>query len=115
MNEHAPAGGAGPALAAHSKDGSAPGPSPASSATGDKGAFGVSWDKGSVLSEKAVEGVERVKASVREATGNAREALANNGGRAVDRATDFVRGEPLVAMALIGTICLALGVLLGRR
>jgi hypothetical protein len=30
-------GAAGPALAAHSKDGSVPGPTPASSATGDHG------------------------------------------------------------------------------
>jgi hypothetical protein len=36
MNEHTNVGAAGPALAAHSKDGSAPGPTPASSATGDK-------------------------------------------------------------------------------
>lgn len=37
MNETTNLNAAGPALAAHSKDGSAPGPTPASSATGDHG------------------------------------------------------------------------------
>jgi hypothetical protein len=37
MNETTNLGAAGPALAAHSKDGSVNGPTPASSATGDHG------------------------------------------------------------------------------
>jgi hypothetical protein len=37
MSENPNLGAAGPALAAHSKDGSVPGPTPASSNTGDQG------------------------------------------------------------------------------
>jgi hypothetical protein len=37
MSENSNLGAAGPAIAAHSKDGSVPGPTPASSATGDQG------------------------------------------------------------------------------
>src|SRR5271165_7306411 len=79
MNEHTPAGGAGPAIAAHSKDGLHD------------------------LSDKAGEGVERVKASVREATGNAREALSGGareamaeGGRAAGQAVEAVRDQPFI-------------------
>jgi len=119
MNENTPAGGAHPAIAAHSKDGSESRHKSSSNGTGDK-ATGDKKDLGgfaenlSGLSDKASEGVERVKASVREATGSAREALAE-GGRAADQAVELVRGQPIVAMAITGAICLVFGILLGRR
>jgi ElaB/YqjD/DUF883 family membrane-anchored ribosome-binding protein len=120
MNENTPAGGAGPAIAAHSKDGSEP--RHVSNSGGNKGNGGGFPENLSELSDKAGEGVERVKASVREATGNAREALSGSareamaeGGRAADHAVDLVRGQPMVAMAITGAICLVFGVLLGRR
>jgi ElaB/YqjD/DUF883 family membrane-anchored ribosome-binding protein len=127
MNEHTPAGGAGPAIAAHSKDGSAPRHDPGT--TGDKRDLGGFSENLSELSDKASEGVERVKASVREATGNAREALSGGaraasrsarealaeGGRAADQAVEVVRDQPLIAMAMTGAICLLFGILLGRR
>ena len=115
MNENVVRGGAGPALAAHSKDGSAAGQTPASSATGNNGdTHGLSDDLNR-LSEKARAGAERVTASVREAAGHAGETLSRQGGRAVDEATHFVRDQPLVAVAVTGAICFALGVLLARR
>jgi ElaB/YqjD/DUF883 family membrane-anchored ribosome-binding protein len=114
MNEHTPAGGAGPAIAAHSKDGSEP--------VGNKSDRGGFSENLSELSDKAGEGVERVKASVREATGNARDALSGSarealaeGGRAAGQAVDVVRDQPFIAMAVTGAICLVFGVLLGRR
>jgi len=132
MNENTPAGGAGPAIAAHSKDGSEPRHTSHSNAgnssAGNSNGSGNKRDHSgfpenlSELSEKAGEGVERVKASVREATGTAREAMAGTarealaeGGRVADQAVEMVRGQPVVAMAITGAICLAFGILLGRR
>jgi ElaB/YqjD/DUF883 family membrane-anchored ribosome-binding protein len=122
MNENTPAGGAGPAIAAHSKDGSAPRQMSDSTATGNKRNLGGFPENLSELSDKASEGVERVKASVREATGNAREALGGSarealaeGGRAANQAVEAVRDQPLIAMAATGAICLLFGILLGRR
>ena len=127
MNENTPAGGAHPAIAAHSKDGSESRHKSSSNGTGDK-ATGDKKDLGgfaenlSGLSDKASEGVERVKASVREATGNARAALSGGarealaeGGRAANQAVEVVRDQPLIAMAMTGAICLLFGILLGRR
>jgi hypothetical protein len=65
-------GGSGPALAAHSKDASAPGQNPASLATGEARPSGEA--------RRSNEGGEAVS-------------------RALQQATDFVRGQPLVAMA----------------
>ncbi len=112
MNETTPAGGARPAIPAHSKD----------STTGNRSDRGGFPDNLSELSEKASEGVERVKASVREATGNARDALSGGArealaesGRAAGQAAEAVRDQPFIAMAITGAICLVFGVLLGRR
>jgi len=122
MNETMPAGGARPALAAHSKDGSAPRQVSDAGATGAKSDLGGFSENLSELSDKASEGVERVKASVREATGNARAALSGGarealaeGGRAANQAVEVVRDQPLIAMAMTGAICLLFGILLGRR
>jgi ElaB/YqjD/DUF883 family membrane-anchored ribosome-binding protein len=113
-------GGAGPALAAHSKDAAAPGAMPASSATGNErtssagAAPGIS-EKVSRLSEQASEAAGRATSWASASAGNARQALSGQGGRAADQAADFVREQPLVAIAVTGLVCLALGVLLGRR
>ena len=120
MNENTLAGGARPAIAAHSKDGLAP--PHMSNSSGNKADRSGFPENLSELSDKASEGVERVKASVREATGSAREAMAGTarealaeGGRAADQAVELVRDQPLIAMAITGAICLAFGILLGRR
>jgi hypothetical protein len=75
-------GGAGPALAAHSKDASAPGQTPASEASGEV-------------------------RSVPEA-GEAAQRL-------LQRTADFVRAQPLVAMAAFIAAGMAVGKLRNRR
>jgi ElaB/YqjD/DUF883 family membrane-anchored ribosome-binding protein len=120
MGDNPVDGGAGPALAAHSKDASAAGPSPASSATGGDGgtsggmAAGIS-EKVSRLSQSANEAAGRAASWASASAGNARQTLSGQGGRAADQAAAFVREQPLVAIAATGLVCLALGVLLGRR
>jgi ElaB/YqjD/DUF883 family membrane-anchored ribosome-binding protein len=111
MNENEVRGGAGPALAAHSKDASAPGQSPASSATGNQ------WDAGDMpdKSDAAHGSVDRVATAVHDAAAKARETLSGQGGRAADQAADFIREQPLMTVAVTGAICLAFGLLLARR
>ena len=115
MNETETSSGAGPAIAAHSKDGSAPGQTPASSATGNKGETGGMSASASGLSDKTREGLQRLKTSVGDTTERARATLSGQSGRAADQAAEFVREQPLVALAVAGAVCLALGWLLGRR
>ena len=103
MSENKTPGSAAAALAAHSKDASTAGQTPASSTMGESSGA------------KATDGVEHIRTSVREAAGNAREALAGQGGYAVDQAENFIREQPFVALAVTGMACLALGLLLGRR
>ncbi len=116
MDENQMPGGAGPALAAHSKDGSAPGPTSASSATGDHGdrAGGVA-DTVSRLPGQAREAAGRASSSISGAAGSARQTVSDQGGQAVDQVSTFVRDQPLAALAITGMIGLALGVMLARR
>jgi len=106
----------GPALAAHSKDGSVPGQTSASSATGDNGdgAGGVA-DTVSRVSGQAREAAGRASSSISGAAGGARQTISDQGGQAVDQVSTFVRDQPLAALAITGTISLALGVMLARR
>jgi ElaB/YqjD/DUF883 family membrane-anchored ribosome-binding protein len=109
-------GGAGPALAAHSKDGSAHRPTPMSSATGTQDGRADPVPKtASRLSEQAREAAGRITSSVYDGAGAAHQSLSGQGGRAVDQAAEFVREQPVVALAVTGAICLVLGLLLGRR
>jgi ElaB/YqjD/DUF883 family membrane-anchored ribosome-binding protein len=109
-------GGAGPALAAHSKDGSAHRPTPMSSATGTQDGRADPVPKtASRLSEQAREAAGRITSSVYDGAGAAHQSLSGQGGRAADQAAEFVREQPVVALAVTGAICLALGLLLGRR
>ena len=120
MSDNPIDGGAGPALAAHSKDASAAGPSPASSATGEDGGTssgtttGIS-EKVSRLSHSANEAAGRAASWASTSAGNARQTVSGQGGRAADQAAAFVREQPLIAIVATGLVCLALGVLLGRR
>ncbi len=116
MAENQMPGSAGPALAAHSKDGSAPGPTPMSSATGSHdGRAGPVPETASPLSEQAREAAGRVRSSVYDAAGSARQSLSGQGGRAADQAAEFIREQPLAALAITGVICFAFGLLIGRR
>jgi ElaB/YqjD/DUF883 family membrane-anchored ribosome-binding protein len=115
MDENRNDGGAGPALAAHSKDAAAPGPNPASNKTGSSEPSGGVSETVSRLSEQAREAAGRLGSSVSEAAGSARQTLSEQGGRAVNQAGVFVREQPLMALAVTGVVCLAMGILLGRR
>jgi ElaB/YqjD/DUF883 family membrane-anchored ribosome-binding protein len=115
MDENQTPGGAGPALAAHSKDGSVPGPTRASGATGDNGDRAGVADTVSRLSGQAREAAGRASSSISGAAGSARQTISDQGGQAVDQVSTFVRDQPLAALAITGMIGLALGVMLARH
>jgi ElaB/YqjD/DUF883 family membrane-anchored ribosome-binding protein len=116
MDENQVQGGSGPALAAHSKDASTPGPTSASSATGnDASASGSAGETVTRLSGQAREAAERMGASVSDAAGRARQGLSEQGSRAANQGSALVREQPFVALALTGAVCLMIGILLGRR
>ncbi len=130
MSDTPTPGGAGPALAAHSKDAAtepAPGQMASASATGNKAGAptessesaksataGVS-DFASKVSGQAREAAGRAAELVSQMTGGATQHIARQGAGAVDQAMHFVREQPLVAVLTTGAICFALGILLGRR
>jgi ElaB/YqjD/DUF883 family membrane-anchored ribosome-binding protein len=113
------AGCAGPALALHSKDASAPGPAQASSATGneDGGASATSSVPETVtkMAEQARDVAGRMASSVSEAADNASQSISEQGGRAADQVTEFVREQPILTLLATGAVCLVLGMLIGRR
>jgi len=116
MDENQVIGGSGPALAAHSKDASAPGATAASSATGNAaGASSSARDTVNKLSGQAREAASQMGASVSDAAGWARQNLSEQGSRAADQGSALVREQPFVALALTGAVCLIIGILLGRR
>jgi ElaB/YqjD/DUF883 family membrane-anchored ribosome-binding protein len=112
-------GGAGPALAAHSKDASAPGPTQASSATGwqERGMAAADSVSETVnkVSAQARDAAQRVASSVSEAAGTASPRLSEQGSRTADQGAELVRERPLLALVATGAVCMLLGVLLGRR
>ena len=116
MDENQVKGGSGPALAAHSKDASAPGTTSASSATGND-ARGSSSARETVssVSGQAREAAGRMGASVSDAAGRAGQTLSEQGSRAADQSAALVREQPFMALALTGAACLIIGILLGRR
>ena len=109
MDENQISGGAGPALAAHSKDGSAPGPTSASSATGGQGdrAQGAA-DTVNKLTGQAREAAGRAASSIASTAGSARETISDQGGQAVDQVSALVRDQPIAALAITGMIGFAL-------
>ena len=110
-------GGAGPAIAAHSKDASTPGATPASSTReeSDPEQPSSASDTISGVAGQAREAAARLGASVTEAAATASQSLADRGGRAADQTATFVREQPVVALAVTAAVCLAIGILLGRR
>src|SRR3954469_24087384 len=103
MNENQIEGGSGPALAAHSKDASTPGPTSASSATGNQPSGSSSaGETASSLSGQARDAASRMGASVPDAAGRARQSLSAQSGRVADQGSAFVRKQPFVALALTG-------------
>src|SRR5438093_1180494 len=101
MDENQVKGGSGPALAAHSKDASAPGVTSASSATGNAaGGSSNASETVTSLSGQAREAAGRMGASVSDAAGRARQSLSEQGSRAADQGSALVREQPFVALAL---------------
>ncbi len=98
-------GGAGPALAAHSKDASKPHTSVANEAA----------DTVSGLAGQMREAVGHAASSVSEAANAAGETVSRQTSRAADQAAEFVREQPLVALLATGAICFMLGTLISRR
>jgi ElaB/YqjD/DUF883 family membrane-anchored ribosome-binding protein len=116
MDENQVQGGSGPALAAHSKDASTPGQTPASSAKGNDGhAAGSAGETVNRVSEQAREAAARMSASVSDVAGRARQGLSEQGSWAANQGSALVREQPFVALALTGAVCLMIGILLGRR
>ena len=114
MSENQVEGGAGPALAAHSKDASAAGHTPASQATADatspREAAGAH-----TLSGQAREAACRVASTASDAASRVRDSVSGQAGQAVNQAGEFVRSQPLLTMAGFGLVCLLVGVLIGRQ
>src|SRR3954447_189710 len=91
MSENQLRGGAGPALAAHSKDASAPGQTPASEATGeDRGQAGTAGDT--------------LGASVSDAARQTGHYVSEQSSYLTAQGTAFVREQPLLALALTGAV-----------
>ena len=82
---------AGPSLAAHSKDASTPGPAPASSAMGP------------------------ATSSASQATREMRDTASEQAGQVTDQLGEYVRQQPMTALAITAGLFLVLGWLLGRR
>ena len=105
MSESYTEGGAGPSLAAHSKDGSIRGQTPASEAIGQS----------ATPSNVASDAVSNAAASANGVIGQARHMVSERGGQAADQLGHFVREQPVLALLMTGALCLTLGLLLGRR
>ncbi|WP_158745665.1 DUF883 C-terminal domain-containing protein [Acidisphaera sp. L21] len=117
MDEKSIKGGAGPALAAHSKDASAPGINPASSATDEN------------RPKSATDGmsatVDRIAGQARDAAGKAAISISTHADEAQEKlaqqdvtpeqARDFVRGKPLTALLAALGVGMVLGLLTPRR
>ena len=99
MTEEQPEGGAGPAIAAHSKD--------ATSRGATSGATGNATPPSSGASE-----------TVNRLAGQAQENLRQSGEtatRAAGQVSEFVRAQPFTILAVTGIACFAIGLLVARR
>ena len=115
MSEKQFEAGAGPALAAHSKDASVPGQTPASRATGNDAASSGISETSNSASGRAREAAGQISSAVSDAARNTRQRLLSEADHAAEQAMEFVRDHPAVALTLTGAVCFAVGVLLGRR
>jgi ElaB/YqjD/DUF883 family membrane-anchored ribosome-binding protein len=110
MSESYTEGGAGPALAAHSKDGSVPGQTPASEAIGRPASSSASN-----MAPQARDAVSNAASAAYSSAAQARDMVSERGGRAADQVGQFVREQPVLALMMTGVLGLTLGLLLGRR
>jgi ElaB/YqjD/DUF883 family membrane-anchored ribosome-binding protein len=110
MSESYTEGGAGPALAAHSKDGSIRGQTAASEATSRP-----ATPSASSMAKQSRDAVSNAASAAYHSAGQARDMVSDRGGQAADQLGQFVREQPVFALAIAGFLCLTLGILLGRR
>jgi ElaB/YqjD/DUF883 family membrane-anchored ribosome-binding protein len=116
MNEKPVEGGSGPALAAHNKDASVPpGQTAAPEATGPTRGTRGPAEMASTVSGQVQDTARRVSSSLPNAARQARDTVAGQTGLATKQAADFISAQPLMALAVTGIGCLALGMVLGRR
>ena len=112
--------GAASALGAHSKDGatgsgtSGSGNMGSSSHGGSQNADRSTWQSASGLADQARDGMEKVRSTVRDAAETARDTISTRGGQAVEQTSQMVREQPLIALAVTGIACLAIGMMIGR-
>jgi ElaB/YqjD/DUF883 family membrane-anchored ribosome-binding protein len=111
-------GGAGPSLAAHSKDASAPSSNPAAAAPGNQGvqqggASAPGSDTVTRLSEQARDAASQAAGAASKALGQARERLLPVA--TSEQVAEFVRDRPLIALLGAGAVGLVVGMLLSRR
>ena len=111
-------GGAGPALAAHSKDAATPSSTSAATMTGNEGLLQSSataspTDTVTRLSGQARESVSQAAGVASKAIGQARERLLPVG--ASDQVAEFIRDRPAAALLGSGAVGLIIGILLRRR
>jgi ElaB/YqjD/DUF883 family membrane-anchored ribosome-binding protein len=143
MNETQPKGGAASSLGAHSKDGAQQNGGNPKDTTHDRERTGAaaqesgnqshgSWTSGAAVAEQAREGLERAKSAARDAAETAREGydrakstardaaeqaretITTHGSHAMESTGRMVRDQPLMALAVTGLACFAIGVLVGR-
>lgn len=107
MSDNKSQGGAGSSLGTHSKDS----PHGGQASTQERG----SWQQaGSEFAGQAREGMERVAHNVRDAAASARDTIATRGSQAVESTGQMVREQPMMALAVTGIACFALGMMIGR-
>ena len=124
MSDNKTQGGAGSALGTHSKDTSHGGGSQhgasqpqggtsQSTATQDRGS-GTWQQAGADMAGQAKEGVERMAHNVRDAAASARDTIASSGSKAMETTNQMVRDQPMMALAVTGIACFAIGMMIGR-
>ena len=108
MSDDKVEGGAGPALAAHSKDASTPGAAPASAAANNGTQRGSASTPGSdTITQLSGE----VQKEASQAADSASKAFENTS----EQLSMFVRDRPLAALLGAGVVGLVVGVILSRR
>jgi ElaB/YqjD/DUF883 family membrane-anchored ribosome-binding protein len=110
-------GGAGPALAAHSKDASALGTNPASVSTGENhtksATDGISATVDRIASQ-AIDAAGKAAISIKKGADEAPEHVTEDG-TGPDQVRAFVRKKPLPALLTAVGVGAALGLLISRR
>lgn len=111
MHDTQPQGSAAASLGAHSKDSQ---PQARQGTQDDHGGQGSWQQAGASLAGQAREGVERVAAGVRDMAATARDTVATQGSHAMESTGRMVRDQPMMALAVTGIACFALGMMIGR-